>query len=392
MPEEKYMLRAIELAKRGVGWTNPNPLVGAVIVKNGRIIGEGWHHKYGQLHAERDALRRVSEDPKGATIYVTLEPCCHQGKQPPCTKALIDAGVREVVIGSRDPNPKVSGKGVAELKAAGIQVVCDYMKEECDAINGVFFHFITTNRPYVTLKYAMTADGHIATEAGKSRWISGASSLDEVHRMRHRNMAIMVGIGTALADDPLLNCRIKVRGSEDEETFVAGKNPLRILLDDHLQIPLDSRLVTSANRQPLMIVTLQKPWENTGGKPDRVIEKERQLLKQGVQILHLDKDERTGCVDLKLLMEYLGKHSIDSVLLEGGGTVNASAFLSDIVSEVDVFIAPKLFGGGKSPIASMGIRETEEALLYEIRECRRVGEDVLIRYQKKGEKDCSQES
>jgi diaminohydroxyphosphoribosylaminopyrimidine deaminase/5-amino-6-(5-phosphoribosylamino)uracil reductase len=141
-----------------------------------------------------------------------------------------------------------------------------------------------------------------------------------------------------------------------------------------------------------MIVTLQKPWENTGGKPDRVIEKERQLLKQGVQILHLDKDERTGCVDLKLLMEYLGKHSIDSVLLEGGGTVNASAFLSDIVSEVDVFIAPKLFGGGKSPIASMGIRETEEALLYEIRECRRVGEDVLIRYQKKGETDCSQES
>ena len=368
MPEEKYMLRAIELAKKGKGWTNPNPLVGAVIVKDGRIIGEGWHHICGQLHAERDALRKVTEDPKGATIYVTLEPCCHYGKQPPCTQALIEAGIAEVVVGSRDPNPKVDGGGVKALREAGITVITDFMREACDALNDVFFHFITTRMPYVTMKYAMTADGHIATETGKSKWISGPSSREEVHRMRHSHMAIMAGIGTVLADDPLLNCRAKVRGHGDEEFLVDGKNPLRIILDDHLRIPMESQLVQTAKSQPLLVVTLQRPWERAEEAEESIKEKERLLLQKGVQILHLDKDAESGCVDLKALMQYLGKLSVDSILLEGGTAVNASAIRSGIVSELDVFMAPKVFGGGKSPVASLGIDDPSQTPLLTMKE------------------------
>ena len=392
MPEENYMLRAIELAKKGKGWTNPNPLVGAVIVKDGRIIGEGWHHICGQLHAERDALRKVTEDPKGATIYVTLEPCCHHGKQPPCTQALIEAGIAEVVVGSRDPNPKVDGGGVKALREAGITVITDFMREACDALNDVFFHFITTRMPYVTMKYAMTADGHIATETGKSKWISGPSSREEVHRMRHSHMAIMAGIGTVLADDPLLNCRAKVRGHGDEEFLVDGKNPLRIILDDHLRIPMESQLVQTAKSQPLLVVTLQRPWERAEEAEESIKEKERLLLQKGVQILHLDKDAESGCVDLKALMQYLGKLSVDSILLEGGTAVNASAIRSGIVSELDVFMAPKVFGGGKSPVAELGVEDPSQAPQFTVKECRPVGDDILIRYRVKGGRSCSQES
>ena len=278
MPEEKYMLRAIELAKKGRGWTNPNPQVGAVIVKDGKMIGEGWHHICGQLHAERDALRKVKEDPKGATMYVTLEPCCHHGKQPPCTEALMEAGIEEVVVGSRDPNPKVAGGGVKALREAGIRVETDFMLEECDALNDVFFHFITTKTPYVTMKYAMTADGHIATQAGRSKWISGSLSREEVHRMRHGHMAIMAGINTVLLDDPTLNCRTKVRGYGDEEVLVEGKDPLRIILDDHLQIPMDSQLVKTVKEQPLLVVTLPQPWERNREEEERLKEKERKFI------------------------------------------------------------------------------------------------------------------
>ena len=378
MLEEKYMLRAIELAKKGVGWTNPNPLVGAVIVKDGRIIGEGWHHICGQLHAERDALKNVTEDPADATIYVTLEPCCHHGKQPPCTEAVIEAGIARVVIGSRDPNPKVAGGGVKALRDAGIEVVMDYMRDECDVINDVFFHFITTQTPFVTMKYAMTSDGHIATETGKSKWISGELSRSEVHKMRHSHMAIMAGIKTVLADDPLLNCRAKVRGHEDEDIMVNGKNPIRIILDDHLRIPMDSQLVQTAFDQPLIVVTLPES-EN----------KEKLLLEKGAQVLHIPKDEKTGCVDLNILMSELGKLQIDSILLEGGGMVNASAIRSGIVSEIDVFMAPKMFGGGKSPVASLGIDEPSQTPKLYMKECRQVGEDLLIRYGVKNVSDNS---
>lgn len=209
MTDRDYMMRAIELAKKGAGWTNPNPMVGAVIVKNGKIIGEGYHEKCGELHAERNAIASLKESAEGATLYVTLEPCCHHGKTPPCTNAILENKIARVVIGSRDPNPKVAGKGAAILCNAGIRVEEDFMREECDKLNPVFFHYITTGTPYVVMKYAMTADGKIATKTGASKWITGEAAREEVHNMRHLYMGIMAGIGTVIADDPLLNVRIE---------------------------------------------------------------------------------------------------------------------------------------------------------------------------------------
>ena len=205
--DEFYMKRAIELAKRGTGWVNPNPLVGAVIVKDDRIIGEGWHRKYGELHAERDALSRCMEDTRGATIYVTLEPCCHHGKQPPCTEALVQAGISRVVIGSMDPNPLVSGKGVKYLEEHGIKVEGCVCNEECLAMNYVFFYYIRNKEPYVVMKTAQTLDGKIATYNGLSKWITGEQARENVHADRHRYAAIMVGVGTVIADNPMLDCR-----------------------------------------------------------------------------------------------------------------------------------------------------------------------------------------
>ena len=208
MTDQEYMFRAIQLAKKGEGWTNPNPMVGAVIVKDGRIIGEGYHKKCGELHAERNAIASLIESAEGATIYVTLEPCCHYGKTPPCTEAIIEQKIKKVVIGSRDPNPKVAGKGAQILRESGITVVQDFMREECDRLNPVFFHYITTKTPYVVMKYAMTLDGKIAAYTGKSRWITGSEARHHVQTQRARYTGIMVGVGTVIADDPLLTCRL----------------------------------------------------------------------------------------------------------------------------------------------------------------------------------------
>ena len=246
MPEEQYMRRAIQLAAEGEGKTRPNPLVGAVIVKDGRIIGEGYHTKYGSLHAEREALADCAHrgmDPEGADMYVTLEPCCHTGKQPPCTEALAEAGIGGVIIGSSDPNPLVSGKGTEFLRQHGIRVETGFLKEECDSLNPIFFHYITTGRPYVALKYAMTADGRIATVTGQSEWITGDVARNHVHKLRNRYASILVGINTVLADNPMLNCRLP-----------GGVNPLRIVLDSSLRIPMECQLVQSAREIPLMVV------------------------------------------------------------------------------------------------------------------------------------------
>ena len=242
MTDRDYMARAIELAKKGEGWTNPNPMVGAVIVKNGKIIGEGYHEKCGQLHAERNAIASLTESAEGATIYVTLEPCCHYGKTPPCTEAILEQKISRVVIGSRDPNPKVAGKGAEILRRAGLQVQEDFMREECDELNPVFFHYITNKTPYVVMKYAMTADGKIATKTGASKWITGEEARSEVQLMRHKYMGIMAGIGTVLADDPLLNTRIKGK-----------KSPVRIICDSKLRIPFDSQICKTAREYKTII-------------------------------------------------------------------------------------------------------------------------------------------
>ena len=372
------MLRAIQLAKKGEGWTNPNPMVGAVIVKDGRIIGEGYHKKCGELHAERNAIASLTESAEGATIYVTLEPCCHYGKTPPCTEAIIEQKIKKVVIGSRDPNPKVAGKGAQILRESGITVVQDFMREECDRLNPVFFHYITTKTPYVVMKYAMTLDGKIATKTGASKWITGEPARREVQHMRHRYMGIMAGIGTVLADDPMLNVRVE-----------GWKSPVRIVCDSSLRIPLDSQIVRSA-KEYRTIVAYAGREEN-----EEITKKIEQLHAKGVDTVCCP-DEK-GQIDLKKLMIYLGNKGIDSILLEGGGTLNDSALRAGIVKEVHCFIAPKLFGGknSKTPVEGIGIGLPSEALKLKCTDICQIGEDIRIICQvceKEQEGPCLQES
>ena len=378
MTDQEYMLRAIQLAKKGEGWTNPNPMVGAVIVKDGRIIGEGYHKKCGELHAERNAIASLTESAEGATIYVTLEPCCHYGKTPPCTEAIIEQKIKKVVIGSRDPNPKVAGKGAQILRESGITVVQDFMREECDRLNPVFFHYITTKTPYVVMKYAMTLDGKIATKTGASKWITGETARQEVQHMRHRYMGIMAGIGTVLADDPMLNVRVE-----------GWKSPVRIVCDSSLRIPLDSQIVRSA-KEYRTIVAYAGREEN-----EEITKKIEQLHAKGVDTVCCP-DEKSQ-IDLKKLMTYLGNEGIDSILLEGGGTLNDSALRAGIVKEVHCFIAPKLFGGknSKTPVEGIGIGLPSEALKLKCTDICRIGEDIRIICQvceKEQEGPCLQES
>ena len=375
MTDQNYMLQAIQLAKQGEGWTNPNPMVGAVIVKNGRIIGKGYHKKCGELHAERNAIASLTESAEGATIYVTLEPCCHYGKTPPCTEAIIEQKIKRVVIGSRDPNPKVSGKGIKMLQEAGIEVIEDFMREECDRLNPVFFHYITTKTPYVVMKYAMTLDGKIATKTGASKWITGEAARAEVQHMRHWYMGIMAGIGTVIADDPMLNVRVE-----------GWKSPIRILCDSGLRIPLDGQIVKSAGKYRTIVAYADS--ENTEAKRKR-------LHEMGVETICCPDENNQ--VDLKKLMKYLGEEGIDSILLEGGGTLNDSALRAGIVQEVQAFIAPKLFGGmnSKTPVEGIGVRFPSEAVKLKCVDICQVGEDIRITCQvcgKEQEESCLQES
>ena len=366
MTDRDYMQRAIELARRGEGWVNPNPLVGAVIVKDGRVIAEGWHHKYGELHAERDALRALKEPAEGSTIYVTLEPCCHYGKQPPCTLAIMEHGISRVVIGSRDPNPLVAGKGVRMLREHGITVVEDFMREECDALNPVFFHYITTGRPYVKMKYAMTADGKIATKTGASKWITSEEARELVHDWRNACRGIMAGIGTVLADDPLLNCRRP-----------GGRDPVRIICDSRLRIPEDSQICRTAQKYETIVACALS--EDADRRPEEMRAKAERLRQQGVEVWSVPAQD--GSVDLKELVKRLGKRGIDSILLEGGGTLNESALRAGIVQEVNAFVAPKIFGGkARSPVEGIGVEVPQEALRMKMEQFRQVGPDLLITY------------
>lgn len=375
MAEEQFMKRAIELAKQGVGWTAPNPLVGAVVVKNGRVIGEGYHRKYGELHAERNALAACTEDPAGATLYVTLEPCCHYGKTPPCTEIIIEKKIAKVVIGSRDPNPKVAGKGARILREHGIEVVEDYMREACDALNPVFFHYITTKTPYVVLKFAMTLDGKIATRTGASKWITGEAARNHVHQLRGRYAGILAGIGTVLADDPMLNCRID-----------GAHQPLRIILDSHLRIPMGSRLVRSAKEYPLLIVCNESARDREEGA-SRI----QKLEEAGAKVWTLP--EKNGHPDLNVLMQRLGEEKIDSVLIEGGGTVNEAALKAHIVHRVYAYIAPKIFGGedAKTPVEGSGIRLPQECAKLRLAKITVLLNDMLLEYDVEGETECSPE-
>ena len=364
--QQEYMERAIELALEGVGYVNPNPLVGAVIVKDGRIIGEGYHAKYGDIHAERMAIQNATEDTEGADMYVTLEPCSHTGHQPPCVNAILEAGIKRVYVGSDDPNPLVNGKGIFFLRSNGVEVVTHVMKEECDEINYVFFHYIKTKTPYVILKYAMTMDGKIASRDGDSKWISCDESRETVHRMRHRFQAVMCGIDTVLADDPYLNCRM----------IENGNDPIRIICDSNLRIPLSSRIVSTADKIKTFVATSDIVSQTKKLKVD-------ELKKYNVGILMFPSVR--GHIDVRSLMSILGKMRIDSVLVEGGGNLNYSLLEADLVNEVRVFMAPKMIGGRDAitPAEGQGIALMKDAVSFELKETGLIGDDIYARYIRK---------
>ncbi|MBR6107009.1 MAG: bifunctional diaminohydroxyphosphoribosylaminopyrimidine deaminase/5-amino-6-(5-phosphoribosylamino)uracil reductase RibD [Oscillospiraceae bacterium] len=370
MTDAEWMLRAVALAERGSGFVNPNPLVGCVIVRDGRVIGEGWHERYGSLHAERNALKNCTEDPRGAVMYVTLEPCCHYGKNPPCTEAVIAAGISRVVVGSDDPNPLVAGKGLQQLRDAGIEVETGVCKAECDRLNRIFFHYITTGTPYCILKTAMTADGKTATRTGKSKWITGEEARQHVHETRKRVAAVLCGIGTVLADDPMLNCR-----TEDPS------QPVRVVCDSRLRLPMSSQLVRTAREIPVIAAACV---------PDP--EKQDQLEKAGVQVCMLPAEN--GHVSLRALMRVLGEMHLDSVLIEGGAELHEAALRAGIVQQVQVYIAPKMFGGsGARPaVGGLGIAEVSDAYQLSAPEITRFGDDILLNYTVKEAAPCSQES
>ena len=367
MEDRDYMALALDLARKGCGSVAPNPMVGAVLVKNGQIIGRGWHQQYGGPHAERNVLADCKTSPAGATLYVTLEPCCHHGKTPPCTEAILESGVARVVIGSCDPNPLVCGKGAAILRSYGVTVTEGVLREACDRLNEVFFHFIRQGTPFVVMKYAMTMDGKIAAYTGASKWITGEAARARVQADRHRYSAIMVGIGTILADDPLLTCRME-----------SGKNPVRVICDTHLRTPLDSKIVQTAAQVPTILAAV---------RPDE----RKQLAYQQAGCEVLDLPEWDGHVGLRALMAELGGRKIDSVLLEGGGSLNWSALKSGIVQKVQCYLAPKLLGGAeaKSPIGGRGAAAPGDAwhLVNTTVTC--VGEDFLL--ESEVEPPCSQD-
>lgn len=372
-----FMQEAIALALKGEGFTHPNPLVGAVIVKDDKIIASGYHRRYGDLHAERDALRDAAQrgvDVRGASMFVTLEPCCHQGKQPPCTEALIQSGISRVYIGSRDPNPLVNGKGVQLLRDAGIEVVQDFMREECDAINPVFFHYVKTRMPYVIVKYAMTADGLTATRTGKSKWISGEKSREYVHRVRAGVSGVMTGINTVLADNPMLNVRL----NDNKEHH----QPVRIIIDKNVQLPLDSQIVQSVSRIPVM--------DFCGDNLDEeALKRKMKLADAGVLIFQSPVTE-DGHLDLEAVLKTAGENNIDSILVESGGALNSALLFSagkTLVNELHVFVAPKIFGSsGKdgsttfNPVRGFGADEVSDAIVLSEPQAEFFDGDVLLKY------------
>lgn len=353
-----YMGMAIDLAKKGIGWVSPNPLVGAVIVKEGRIIGKGYHPRHGDLHAERAALKSCGEDPRGATMYVSLEPCCHQGKQPPCTEAIIAAGIKEVYVASRDPNEKVGGRGILQLEEAGVRVYTGLLEEEALALNPIFFHYIQTKRPYVALKHAMTLDGKIASRMGDSRGISGKEANEFVHFLRFQYRAILVGIGTVLADNPRLTCRRE-----------GGRDPIRVIADLNFQLPIDSILVNTA-KEVATIAAVRE--EKTTG------EKALAMKEKGVEILGVRT--KGDQLDLKDLLQKLGEREIDSILVEGGGTINQSFMEEGLVQKLYTLIAPKWLGGRDaiSPGEGNGIEKIKDAIPLNVERVSFLGEDILI--------------
>lgn len=355
----RYMKRALELAKKGMGRTSPNPMVGAVIVKNGEVIGEGYHRKAGTPHAEIHALNTAGQEARSSTIYVNLEPCSHYGRTPPCADALVKAGISRAVIAMLDPNPQVCGKGLQILKDAGIETEVGILEKEALNLNEVFLKYIKSKMPFVSLKTAMTLDGKIASRTGDSRWISSSASRTYVHSLRNVYDGIMVGIGTVLADDPILNTRLDTGDKRD---------PVRIIVDGKLELPLESKIAKSSKEQKTIVFTSTISNQ----------EKAAQLQSAGIEIIELGGDPEKLAVEKALV--FLGKMGICSIMLEGGSELNAYMIEHKLLNKVYWFIAPKIIGGknSPSPIAGQGIELMKDALCLESIDIQRIQDDILI--------------
>ncbi|MGM0472102.1 MAG: bifunctional diaminohydroxyphosphoribosylaminopyrimidine deaminase/5-amino-6-(5-phosphoribosylamino)uracil reductase RibD [Bacillota bacterium] len=358
--DRHYMKRALELAAQGRGRVNPNPMVGAVIVKDGQVVGEGYHQAAGEAHAEVNALADAGSDAQGATIYVTLEPCSHYGKTPPCSKALIEAGIARVVAAMEDPNPLIAGRGLEELAKAGIEVDSGLLEEEAKKLNEAFLKYITTDRPFVILKNALTLDGKIATKSGSSKWISGTQSRELVHQLRDEVDGILVGIGTVIADNPRLTTRLEDRG---------GVDATRIILDPKLEISLAAKVVNLESEAKTVVVTAPKNSET---------KKAEQLIDKGVKILTVPAVD--GYLDLDCLLTKLGELEMMSLLVEGGSAVSTSFLFNGLVDKLIYFIAPKIIGGSEAVgvVGGLGVEQVNDGIEIDDLEVTKSGADLMV--------------
>ena len=360
-PDKIYMQMALRLAKKGMGITSPNPMVGAVVVKDGRVIGRGYHKGPGKLHAEAMAIQDAGPEARGATLYINLEPCCHTDKRtPPCTKEIIRSEIRRVVIGMEDPNPLVNGRGIRELAEAGIQIEKGVLYPEAGRMNEIYSKFISTKTPFVILKSASSLDGRIALPSGESKWITGETARRYSHRLRAMVDAVLVGIGTLLADDPLLSVR---------DVGTRGKQPLRIIVDSRLRIPLTARALDQGGGQETMIATTKA----ASGEAVEALEK------IGVKTL-IAASREDGEVSLRSMMGQLGRLGISSVLIEGGSKINASAFREGIVDKVVLFYSPRIIGGSDSigMVGGEAPGSLDGSVFLRDISIRRLGEDILV--------------
>jgi diaminohydroxyphosphoribosylaminopyrimidine deaminase/5-amino-6-(5-phosphoribosylamino)uracil reductase len=361
MKDDFYMAKALALAAHARGQTSPNPMVGAVLVKKGKVIGEGYHKKAGTAHAEVIAIDNAGDRAKGATLYVSLEPCCHKDKRtPPCTRKIVDSGISKVVVAMKDPNPKVSGKGIAELETAGIKVVAGVLEERAAKLNEFYSKHITTGMPFVVLKVAMTLDGKIATPEGESKWITGEKARSAVHALRGSVDAILTAIGTVKADNPQLTCRT----GED-------RNPVRVIIDPGLEVRPDSNVLCIP---PATVIVTRRV--GSGRRSPEVSAKQGILIRKGARIIEYNGEK----VEMKWLLKELGDTGVTSVLVEGGSSLNSYCLESGIVDKVMFFVAPKIIGGRSSfpAVGGRTFRRLGEAYRVEDLTVKRIGEDLLI--------------
>ena len=356
MNDEYWMKRALRLAEKGRGRTSPNPMVGAVLIREGKAVGEGYHAKAGEAHAEIVALQAARGEARGATLYLNLEPCAHHGKTPPCAPEVIEAGVKRVVIGMEDPNPLVKGKGIEILRRGGLELEVGILERECRRLNEAFCKYILKKEPFVILKVAATLDGKIATRTGDSKWISGEASRRFVHKLRDQVDGVLVGIGTVLKDDPLLTARAR-----------GGRDPYRIVLDSRLNIPEEARVIGTSPSKAIIAATALAP-------KDRI----EKFEKRGVQIFIFDSKE--GKVDLRSCLSKLGEIGMMSLLVEGGSQVNGSFLDEGVIDKFFLFLSPKLIGDHQAPgiFGGRGVSNLHEAIALKEMKAKRIGEDILI--------------